>query len=66
MENTYTIDSILRRKEVCEITGLSKSSLERQVRSGNFPAPIHLTERRIGWQMSRIQDWINSRETVAY
>lgn len=54
-------DRILRRKDVEELTGLSRSTIYRHVGAGTFPAPIQLTKRLIGWRESAIADWIDSR-----
>ncbi|MBR9650600.1 helix-turn-helix transcriptional regulator [Thalassovita aquimarina] len=57
-------DRILRRQEVEGITGLSRSSIYRLLDCDRFPAPIRLTERRIGWRQSAIEAWIRERETI--
>jgi len=40
---------LLRIKEVSKVTGLSVSSIYKQVRLGNFPKNIKITSRAIGW-----------------
>lgn len=56
------IDRILREPEVRQLTGIhSKSSLVRAVKSGHFPPPLRLTERSIGWKLSTVTAWIESR-----
>ncbi|MEB8389263.1 AlpA family transcriptional regulator [Rhodobacteraceae bacterium KMM 6894] len=57
-------DRILRRKDVEELTGLSRSTIYRHVSAGTFPAPIKLTERLIGWRESAISSWMHSRTHV--
>jgi len=52
---------ILRRLEVQRITGLSKATLWRLVKTGDFPRPIKLSERAVGWKASEIDAWIESR-----
>ncbi len=54
-------DRILRRKDVEDLTGLSRSTIYRHVSAGTFPAPVKLTERLIGWRESAISDWVDSR-----
>ncbi|TYB83598.1 AlpA family transcriptional regulator [Oceaniovalibus sp. ACAM 378] len=56
-----TIDRILRRKEVEHITGLSRSTIHRHIRSGDFPIPIKLTARLVGWRQSELQRWLEAR-----
>jgi len=40
---------LLRIKEVSKVTGLSVSSIYKQIRLGNFPKSIKITSRAIGW-----------------
>ena len=40
------MDRILRIPEVVEITGLSRTTIWRRVKSGDFPAPVRLGEPR--------------------
>jgi prophage regulatory protein len=51
---------ILRISEVAERTGLSSSSIYKQVRLGNFPAPKQLTERSTGWDEDDVNNWIST------
>ena len=52
---------IYRIKEVCEITGLSPSSIYKQVRLNLFPRGIKLTSRSTGWPSDAINSWVNSK-----
>ena len=53
--------SVLRRKQVQHITGLSRSSIYAKVSEGTFPKPIKLSERSVGWLEHEIQQWLQSR-----
>lgn len=59
---------ILRIQQVAEQTGLSHSSLYKQMRMGLFPRPIKLTARASGWEESAVQAWIENKikESVKY
>lgn len=52
---------VIRRKELCLITGLSATTLWRLERDGEFPARIRLTNSRVGWRRSEIEKWLASR-----
>ena len=60
---------ILRGKEVFgpgSRTGLSKSTVYAMVRRGEFPAPVSLGARAVGWSSHLVDGWINVRiETCA-
>lgn len=55
---------ILRRQEVESITGLSRSSIYKAMNAGDFPAPIQLSKRAVGWRQSDVEAWISSRSEV--
>jgi prophage regulatory protein len=52
---------ILRRREVEERTGLRRSSLYLKVRAGQFPSPVPLGPRAVGWIEAEIEEWIAAR-----
>ena len=52
---------LIRRKEVEAKTGLGASSIYAEMGKGKFPKPIHISERRVAWIESEIDDWIAER-----
>ncbi len=52
---------ILRKPEVIAYTGVPASSLTRLVSTGQFPKPIRLSARAIGWLRSDLDAWIEAR-----
>ena len=52
---------ILNSNEVVKKIGLSKVTVWRMERAGLFPKRINLSERRVGWVESEIEDWLGSR-----
>lgn len=54
-------ESLLRLPTVMARTGLSKSSVYLKTSKGEFPKPIPLGTRAVGWLESDIQAWINQR-----
>ena len=55
----------LRIGEVCEITGLSKGGIYKQIREDRFPKPIKITDRSSGWADDAIDEWIQSKAPSA-
>lgn len=53
--------SILRLPAVKERTGLSRSTIYVFVSRGEFPAPISLGARAVGWVSGSIETWIANR-----
>lgn len=54
-------DRLLRRREVEELTGLSRASIYRLMRSGRFPASVKVSDTAVRWRASDIAAWIGSR-----
>jgi prophage regulatory protein len=54
-------DEILRRPQVIKRTGLPVSSLYRMMDAGEFPKPIHIGERSVGWFAGEIDAWLEQR-----
>lgn len=59
-QDVNTVDKIIRSKEVQELTSLSRTTLWRLERKGEFPARVPLTSGSIGWRLSEVQQWIKS------
>ena len=57
--------NILRRKQVEKRVGLSRSTIYAKIAAGEFPAPIALSTRAVGWLESDIIAWIESRITIS-
>ena len=53
--------SILRRKQVEDRTGLSRSTIYLQIQKGLFPKPINLGPRAVGWIENEIDKWLLER-----
>ena len=54
-------DTILNKKQVAAMIGVSISSLDRMIKRGEFDQPRQLSPRRVGWPLSYVQAWIASR-----
>lgn len=52
---------ILRRPEVENRTGLARSTIYLMISEGNFPKPIRLGKRAVGWPEADINHWIEQR-----
>jgi prophage regulatory protein len=52
---------ILRKRRVAEVTGLPVPTIYRLMSLGNFPEPVSLSERTVGWIEAEIQEWLQAR-----
>lgn len=55
---------ILRSREVCRRTGLSRVTLWRLERANSFPKRRQLSRNAVGWIAEEIDEWIATRRTV--
>jgi prophage regulatory protein len=52
---------ILRLPDLCKRIGLGRSSIYALMKRGQFPRPIRLSERAVGWRDADIEAWLQSR-----
>lgn len=55
------LKKLLPMTRVIEITSLSKSTVWRALRAGEFPRPIRLSARRLAWVAADIEAWVAGR-----
>ncbi|WP_459906748.1 helix-turn-helix transcriptional regulator [Caballeronia sp. HLA56] len=53
-----TSQAILRRKQVEEVTGLSRSTIYARIKNRTFPSPVALGPRSVGWRVSDIEAFL--------
>ena len=61
METANNQISILRRPEVCKITGLSYTSIWRLEKAKQFPARLRLQQNSVGWIAAEVDAWLRER-----
>lgn len=54
----------LTPKAVCDKIAVSRATLDRLVAAGKFPSPIRLTERRLAYSESTVEEWMAEREAA--
>lgn len=50
-------ETFLRRPDVQRVTGLPRSSIYALMKQGQFPRPIRITSKTVGWLQSEIEAW---------
>ncbi len=56
---------LLRCEAVQERTGLSRTTLWRMERRGDFPKRVHITSSLVAWLEDEVVAWIRSRRSGA-
>lgn len=51
---------LLRFPEVVKLTGLSRSTIDRQVAAGKFPRPVYPTQCTTAWRSDELDAWIEA------
>lgn len=51
----------LRRSQVEEVTGLSRSSIYAMMADGRFPRQRRIGKRAVAWPQSEIEEWMRDR-----
>ena len=60
---TGAIERLMPIGAVVGAIGVSRVTIYQWTKTGAFPAPIKLSERRIAWRESDVRRWIDSRPT---
>jgi prophage regulatory protein len=60
-EKISRIDPILRLRDFLQMTGLSRATAYRMMALGLLDRPIRISQRAVGWRLSTIQTFLDSR-----
>ena len=53
--------AILRLPDVKSLTGLSRSTIYLRISRGEFPKPVSLGGRAVGWVDREVEEWIQAQ-----
>jgi prophage regulatory protein len=53
------MNKIIREPELLKLVGLSRTTLWRRERAGDFPRRRQLSSRSVGWVLSEVLQWID-------
>lgn len=53
--------AVFRLPQVCELTGLARSTIYAAIKAGSFPAPFPLGPRAVGWSAAAVEAWLEAR-----
>ena len=57
--------TLLSRKQVIEVTGLSRATIDRMRKDDDFPQPLQLSPRRVAWRAADVREWVASRKIAS-
>jgi len=53
---------LLSIKDVTKLLKLPKSTLYYLIQKGKFPKPLKLSDRKIAWKVTQIEEWLKQIE----
>ena len=59
------LTQILRRRQLEEQLGLSRSSIYKMVADGLFPKPIKLGPHAVGWRADDVENWLSEMQEAS-
>ena len=60
-----TETKILRLPEVIDRVALRKTAIYAAIKRGDFPQPVRLSKRAVGWRLADIERWAANRPAGA-
>ena len=51
---------IYRKKELCQLFGISSATLYRRIKEGTFPRSIKVSDNIVGWLAADLEDWFDN------
>ena len=62
-QTASTANRILRIRQVLEVTGLRRTSLYKKLNANEFPKPVKLGVRAVGWRETDVHAWMDNLAT---
>lgn len=55
-------DQLIRPRDLAEKLSISLATLYRMKKDGKLPPQVKIHERAVGWKVSDIEEWIDTRK----
>lgn len=62
MQQIVHAPALLSRRSVEAITSISRASIYRLMKAGEFPAAVRVSANRVAWREADIRLWIEARQ----
>ena len=49
------------KKQLREICTISPAHIDREEKAGRFPKRVRISQNRVGWVASEIEDWLQQK-----
>jgi prophage regulatory protein len=61
----YRLGTLIRISEVCELLGLSRSTIYKYIADQIFPTPILIGVRAVRWKVEQVEAWRDARRSFS-
>ncbi len=58
---TNRANDLSKIDEVIQRSGLSKTTIYRNIKDGMFPAPVKIGKRAVAWRTEELEEWLRNR-----
>jgi prophage regulatory protein len=58
------VPRLITAEEVYARTTLSRTTIQRHVKSGSFPPPVRISAQRVAWPEAAVNAWMGALTTV--
>ena len=58
---TMPAEGLAKLRAVMHVTGISRSGIYEKIKKGEFPAPVKLGARAVGFRVENVRAWIAAR-----
>lgn len=65
MDTPASNEKLIRFRDLRKSIPLSRSTIWRKVRDGQFPSPIRIGKSAVAWLSSDIQQWIEHQVAIS-
>lgn len=59
------VPQIFCRRQLEEQLGLTRSSIYKMMENGEFPRPIKLGRRAVGWRADEVANWLDKMQEAS-
>ena len=63
-EKIAAVDPIIRLREFLHMAGLGRATVYRMMALGLLERPVRISQRAVGWRLSTIQAFLDSRPSA--
>ncbi|WP_417807102.1 helix-turn-helix transcriptional regulator [Thioclava sp.] len=53
-------EQLMKRRDVEELTGFSRTTIYRLMSEGTFPRPLKTSANSVRWRLSDLQSWMDT------